>query len=71
MRYFVTGGAQNSVLQSIESADVVRPGERSCESAGDVHPATTVWAPKWLVLGSVRFLLVILLRLLRRARRIE
>src|ERR1700692_3047300 len=62
---------QNSWLQGVEPADVIRPGERSIEGFNDLHATAAARARGWLVVGGAWVVVIIVVAIHRRRRRLE
>ena len=62
---------QNSCLQGVEPADVIRPGERPIEGFKNFHAAATARARRWFVVGGAWVAVVIVVVIRRRGGNIE
>src|ERR1700681_2074901 len=62
---------QNSWLQGVEPADVIRPGERSIKGFNDLHAPAAARARGWLVVGGAWVVVIIVVTIHRRAGHIE
>src|ERR1700694_1274640 len=65
------GITQNSWLQGVEPADVIRPGERSIKGFNDLHATAAAGARWWLVGGGAWVVVIIVVAIHRRAGHIE
>jgi hypothetical protein len=57
---------QNSWLQGVEPADVIRPGERSIKGFNDFHAAAAARARGWFVVGGAWVVVIIVVAIHRR-----
>src|ERR1700681_4681716 len=59
---------QNSWLQGVEPADVIRPGERCIEGFNDLHATAAAGARWWLLVGGAWDVVISVVTMHRRAR---